>query len=341
VDGPIVRDGDYSAFVSRQRGRFSFRVAAVSGATGFVGSHLIGLLRLCGIKVRALVRGMPTAPHLNGDGIETFPGDVRSRATSERLVEGADVVFHTAAMVAPWVEHSEEQYEVAIQGTQRMLEAAEQRRIPVVCTSSISVLDPVSLPRYVRLVDGNHYVRSKRRALEAVRRARQRGVAASTIIPSGIIGPGDYRPTAIGQIVRSTMHGGGPLVSFDGGIYLVDIRDVVEAHLLAAVRDLPDDYVIPGEYWPLRNFFGAIRRRARVRKAQFEVPLALALGGAAVLSAWSRLVTRRAPIITPAWVCHFSAAARTSYRSDADRLGLSPRPIASSIAEAVAWYGAC
>jgi dihydroflavonol-4-reductase len=337
VTNDIVKRADYETFLTNEGARLPFRVAAVSGATGFVGSHLVGLLRACGVAVRALVRGKSTPPFLKREHIEIVRGDVRSRDASRELVHGADVIFHTAAVVTPWVQNPAEQYEVAINGAKWLIDAARDLGVPVVCTSSIIVLDPYPPPLYVRLVDGNHYVRSKRVAMEVIGNARRRGVRVSTVIPSGIIGPGDYRPTAIGQIVLDTMARKAPPVSFRGGLYLVDIRDVAEAHVRAALAE-PADYALPGEYWPLERLFRAINPRPGPLPVQIRTPTVVALGGAALLSAWSRLVTHRAPVITPAWVHYFSQASAMRYANDAHRLGLSPRSVATAVADTVSWY---
>jgi dihydroflavonol-4-reductase len=309
-----------------------WRVAAVTGASGFVGSHLVALLQRDGVHVRALSR-RPL-----GRDVDGVPGDVRDPAAVGRLLDGADVAFHTAALVTPWVRRPAEQYEVNLGGTRLVIEAAERRGIPAVCTSSIVILDPPP-PGYVRLLDGNHYVRSKRRAAQLARDARGRGCAASLVIPSGIVGPIDRRPTSLGEQIRRALGGRGAPLSFRGGLYMVDVRDVAEAHLRAALAPA-DEYVLPGEYWSLDRLYAYLDSLAGRRGRRVRVPRPMVLAGSLALAGWSRVSTGEAPLITPAWVHYFCAAESMAYPDHAPRLGLQPRPIADSLRDAATWFAA-
>jgi dihydroflavonol-4-reductase len=307
-----------------------WQTAAVTGAGGFVGGHVVALLRRRGVRVRALSRRP-----LDGE-LDVVVGDVRDPAAAERLLEGADVVFHTAAMVTPWVRRARDQHEVNVVGTARVIEAAARRGIPAVCTSSVVVLDPAP-PGLVRLVDGNHYARSKRQAADLAREARARGEPVSTVVPSAIVGPADRRPTSLGEQIRRGLSGTGVPFCFSGGMYMVDVRDVAEAHLLAALGS-PDEYVLPGEYWPLARLYAQLDALAGRRSRRVRVPRPLVFAGACALSAWSRAYTHQAPLITPAWVHYFATAAAMAYPDDSARLGLRPHAIADSLRDAATWF---
>jgi dihydroflavonol-4-reductase len=305
----------------------------VTGATGFLGRHLLRLLQDGGATVRALVR-RPPSPRLDADVVIGAVEDARAAAA---LVDGCTAVFHTAAMVTPWVSHPEAQYRTNVDGTCRVVEAAVAAGVPVVVTSSISVLDPYPAPRLIRAIDRNHYVRSKRRALEHLREARRAGAHVTALLPSGITGPGDCAPTAIGRLVRDTMLGRPPRACFDGGIYLIDVRDVARAHVLA-LGVAADDYALPGEYWPLRRLFTYVGGLGGRRRRQVPVPTQVAVAGAAVLNATAILVTRRAPLVTPAWVHHLASAGSREYPDDSSRLGLALRPVEDSLTDSVNWF---
>jgi dihydroflavonol-4-reductase len=323
---------DYNAFLGRYQGRLPFRAAAVTGATGFVGSHLIKLLRRGKVLVRALVRKPLSSRTI--PGVVHVQGDVRDASAVRELVADTDVIFHTAAVVRPWTRNPRDQYDIGTTGTACILDAAREGSISVVCTSSVMVYNPYPPPWPVRTLDANSYVRAKHVAQRMVRRARESGLRASTVAPSGIIGPGDGRPTAIGQIILDAMAGHVPPLTFLGGIHLIDIRDVVEAHVLAALAD-PDDYCLPGELWTLNRLFKALSPRSR----QCRVPGAVAFGGAIFMTGWAR-ISQRPPQITPAWVHYFREALSVRYRSDSDRLGLSERSVARAIVDAMEWYRA-
>jgi dihydroflavonol-4-reductase len=316
-------------------GELRFRQAAVTGATGFVGTHLIKLLVERGVNVRALARR--DLPWMNRN-VKLVRGDVRNSESVRTLVSGVDVVFHTAALVTPWVRRPSEQYEINVGGTKCVLEAAERFGTCVVCTSSIVVLNPFPPPLWVCLLDGNHYVKSKRQALEIVRGARERGVQASSVLPSGIVGPIDHRPTNLGKVIRKTIGSDAPYLSFAGGLHLIDVRDVAEAHLLAALA-LPGDYVLPGEYWSLNDLYSSLRVLAEGSTGcRFRVPVALVVAGSACLTAWSSLKSSEAPVITPAWVHYVRQAASMHYPDDSTKLSLRRRSVSDALKDAVAWF---
>jgi len=309
----------------------------VTGATGFVGRHLVKLLLERGVAVRALVRRSTNDPFRFGPRPEVCWGDVCDRESVQRFVEDVDLVFHTAALVTPWVRKPAEQHAINTQGTRCIVEAAESSGKRLVCTSSIVVFNPYPPPRLVRLLDGNHYVQSKRAALQLVHEARKRGARISTVIPGGILGPEDSQPTAIGDLIRSVVRHERPTLSFRGGMYFVDVRTVAEAHLEAAFSD-PDDYSIPGEYCELDRFYARINeicgRRARI----WSIPAPLVFAGSAVLSARAQLWTHRAPEITPAWVYYFRQAAQIQYPDDSSRLSIQAMHLDRSLADTVAWF---
>jgi dihydroflavonol-4-reductase len=313
------------------------RRVALTGVSGFVGTHLAKGMLARGIEVRALVRkAVPWLPAQH-PGFTLVHGDIRSPQAARRLLEGADALFHTAAVVAPWVPRPSDLLETNIGGTQVLLEEAAAREIPSVVTNSIVALDPYPPPRMIRLFDHNYYLESKRATLDLIRKDRQRGQHVTALLPSGIVGPFDHRPTAIGRVIREAMAGKAPPISFSGGMYLIDVRDVAEAHFLA-VQATAGDYVLPGEFWSLDRLYSFVAALAGRQPHQVQVPAWLAMSGAALLTAWSKTWTRQPPLITPAWVYSFHHAGSRNYPDDTDRLGLTPRPVADAITDAASWF---
>jgi len=269
--------------------------------------------------------------------VDVVEGDVRNPDCLHQLMHGADIIFHTAAVVQPWVREAGEMYAINEHASVKIVSCALDRDLPVVYTSSITALDPFPRHPLIDHLDPNHYVRAKRNALALVRRARSEGAKVATVLPSGVIGPGDREPTAIGRLVMGLMKGTAPTISFPGGLYLVDVRDVAWAHIRASTCG-PRDYVLPGEFWPLEQLFDVVSTLGGRQARHLRVPMPIAVLGAAVMSAWADLVTRRAPIITPAWVHYFSKAQDIQYPDDALELGISMRRVVDSLKDAVGWF---
>src|ERR1700688_2657273 len=117
-------------------------LAFVTGATGFLGSHVARVLAECGAQLRLLVR--PTSDLRNLDDLKNADrvvGDLRDAASIEKAVSGCDVVFHVAADYRLWVRDPEEMYRSNVEGTRSLLEAARKQGVRrVVYTSSVATM---------------------------------------------------------------------------------------------------------------------------------------------------------------------------------------------------------
>ena len=122
-------------------------LAFVTGATGFLGSHVARVLAEQGAELRLLVR--PTSDLRNIDGLsaDRVVGDLRDGASIEKALSGCDVVFHVAADYRLWVRgrDSVEMYRSNVEGTRCLLEAARKQGVRrVVYTSSVATMGFVS-----------------------------------------------------------------------------------------------------------------------------------------------------------------------------------------------------
>src|SRR3981081_879292 len=115
-------------------------LAFVTGATGFLGSHVARVLAECGAQLRLLVR--PTSDRRSLDAVKNADGvvgDLRDAASIEKALSGCDVVFHVAADYRLWVRDPDEMYRSNVEGTRSLLEAARKqgvRRVGVPCAGA-------------------------------------------------------------------------------------------------------------------------------------------------------------------------------------------------------------
>src|SRR5713101_963716 len=144
-------------------------LAFVTGATGFLGSHVARVLAEQGADLRLLVRSSSNLRNLEGLKAETAAGDLRDPASLEKAMSGCDAVFHVAADYRLWVRDPAEMYRSNVEGTRAILEAARESGVRrVVYTSSVATMgfnsnghpadetSPVSLANMI-----GHYKRSK------------------------------------------------------------------------------------------------------------------------------------------------------------------------------------
>src|ERR1700732_991505 len=141
----------------------------VTGATGFVGSHVARQLVSAGQFVRVLVRPNSNWEALAGLHVEYFEGDLRDQESLERAMHGIRRVFHVAADYRLWTPRPEEIYEINVEGTRKLLAAAQRARVErIVYTSTVATM---AVPRNGALPNEDtqatldemigHYKRSK------------------------------------------------------------------------------------------------------------------------------------------------------------------------------------
>jgi Nucleoside-diphosphate-sugar epimerases len=184
----------------------------VTGATGFLGSHVARVLAEQGAELRILVRStsdLRNVADLNADRVQ---GDLRDPASIEKALSGCEVVFHVAADYRLWVRDPQEMYRSNVEGTRGLLEAARKQKIRrVVYTSSVATMgfgagsnvndvadeaSPVSLADMI-----GHYKRSKFMAEQVAVDAAKSGVDVVIVNPSTPVGERDIKPTPTGRIV--------------------------------------------------------------------------------------------------------------------------------------------
>src|SRR5271167_2393545 len=113
----------------------------LTGATGFLGSHVARALAEQGADLRLLVRPTSNLKNLEGLNAETTTGDLRDPASLEKAMSGCDTVFHVAADYRLWVRDPDEMYRSNVAGTRAILEAARKNGVRrVVYTSSVATM---------------------------------------------------------------------------------------------------------------------------------------------------------------------------------------------------------
>src|SRR5271156_948996 len=116
-------------------------LAFVTGATGFLGSHVARVLADQGAQLRLLVRPSSDLRNLDGLNADRVVGDLRDANSIERALSGCDVVCHVAADYRLWVRDPEEMYRSNVEGTRSLLEAARKQGVRrVVYTSSVATM---------------------------------------------------------------------------------------------------------------------------------------------------------------------------------------------------------
>ena len=239
--------------------------ALVTGGTGFIGSNIALRLVERGWKVRILER--PGASHvLLEDGpFEFVTGDVLKPETLLPAMQGMEVVFHAAGVVDYWRQGLETMYQVNIEGTANVMEAALAARIErVVYTSSSAALGihpsemvDETFSFNVRQQDFP-YGYSKYQAEQRVFEFVDQGLPAVIVNPTTVIGPRDIRKVSSGVVVEVVKHCVPPLIP-PGGTNVVPICDAAQGHIEAALKGKTGErYLLGGENMTHRQLYQTI-----------------------------------------------------------------------------------
>lgn len=227
--------------------------ALVIGGTGFVGLNLVDELLSQGVEVRCTRRRRSVTVYLRKRDVELADAELTDAGTLGRAMEGCDVVFYTAAPYPRYSFDLKGATGAAAEAAQAVVTAAQGAGVRrVVFTSSTGLLDPALSGRWadpsdipIQAPTDSVYRASKWATHHRFVEARRSGLAASSVLAGGCLGPWDVR-AGTGGLLLALLRAAMPWYT-DGLVHLVDVRDVARAHVAAAHEDVAaTDYCLPG-----------------------------------------------------------------------------------------------
>jgi len=326
----------------------------VTGASGFIGSNLVHELLARGHRVKALLRPGTNERSLQGLKHERVTGDILDRNLLIREMEGCDWCFHVAASYHLWMRNYAPMYEVNVEGTRNVIEAAGKAGCQkIVYTSTVGCIGVPNqqhgkitpATEYERIPEdqlSNHYKRSKFQAeAVAMELFRKQGLPIIIVNPSAPIGPGDAKPTPTGQIIVDFLNGRLPAY-LDTGLNWVHVRDVAVGHILAAEKGRFGERYIFGNKegnWTMQQTLALLEKITGISAPKNQIPYWLAVR-IAEISEYIAFFTGKPPRAPMAGV----RMARHKMWFDPSKaiweLGLPQTPPEQAFAEAVAWFRA-
>jgi dihydroflavonol-4-reductase len=320
----------------------------VTGATGFLGSHVARQLAARGERVRVLARPGNNRRALADLPIEIAEGDLRDPASLEKAVAGVSRVFHVAADYRLWARDPREIYESNFTGTRNLLQAARRAHVErFIYTSTVATIavDRPSLKNALpnetteTTVDEmiGHYKKSKWLAENEVRAAARDGMPAVIVMPTTPVGPGDWKPTPTGKIIVDFLTGKMPGY-VRTGLNFVAVEDAAAGHLLVADKGkLGERYLIGAENLMLKQLLDILARISGLSAPRLRFPHALALMAAYFDTGISRLRGRE-PNIQIEGVRIAQHMMFVDCSKAQRELSFVPGPVAAALERAVRWY---
>jgi dihydroflavonol-4-reductase len=262
-------------------------LAFVTGATGFLGSHVARALADAGAQLRLLVRPTSDLRNIEDVNAERVQGDLRDPAQFEKALAGCEAVFHVAADYRLWVRDPEQMYRSNVEGTRFLLEAARRQGVRrVVYTSSVATMgfasngggnladeqSPVSLASMI-----GHYKRSKFMAEQAALGAARSGQDVVVVNPTTPVGERDIKPTPSGRIVVDFLKRKFPAYVATG-LNLVDATECARGHIQALEKGKSGErYILGGENLTLKQILDRLGAIAGLPSPKVKLPYVFAL----------------------------------------------------------------
>jgi dihydroflavonol-4-reductase len=315
--------------------------ALVTGASGFLGWHVVQVLRQRGIPVRALVRKPDAVKDLDA---ELAQGDLRDAPSVQNAMAGCGLVFHVAADYRLWVRHPAEMFRSNVDGTRNVLEAARQAGVErVVYTSTVGCIGfvkgglgdettPVSFADMA-----GPYKQSKFQAEQVALEYAHAGLPVVIVNPTTPVGEHDVKPTPTGKTIVDFLRGAMPAY-IDTGLNVVDARETAEGHWLACEQGrVGERYILGSENLTLRQIFESLSVITGRPAPKIQIPWTIAWLAGVCSTGWANLTgdEPRVPIAAvqmakkKMWVTHAKAARE---------LGFRPSPAGVALRRAAEWF---
>ena len=280
--------------------------AFVTGATGFVGSHVARSLADQGAELRLLVRPTSRTANLEGIAGERVTGDLREPESLRKAMAGCEAVFHVAADYRLWTRDPQQMYRSNVEGTRNIIQAAQEAGVRrVVYTSSVATMgftsnghladenSPVELGDMI-----GHYKRSKFQAEQVALEAGRTGVDVVVVNPTTPVGERDIKPTPSGRVIVDFLKRKFPAY-VDTGLNLVDVAEVAHGHIAALEKGRRGErYILGGENLTLKQILDKLAAITGLPSPRVKLPYAVAMATGIVDTAVNGLLLRREPRAT-------------------------------------------
>ena len=316
----------------------------VTGAAGFLGSHLTRQLVARGADVRVLLRPSSNNRAIADLPLEYITGDLRDAASLDRALAGVQRVFHVAADYRLWSKRSQDIYDSNVGGTKNLLGAAKRAGVEqFVYTSTVATI-AVDRPEHPNeFTDAKleemvgHYKRSKWLAEKEVLDAAKQGFPAIVAMPTTPVGPWDWKPTPTGKIILDFLNGKMPGY-VETGLNFIGVEECAAGHILVAEKGIAGErYLLGAENLTLKGVLDLLADLTGLPAPSLKIPHGLALGVAYAETAFSRLIGRE-PQIPVEGVKIAQHVMFVNCSRAVRELGFQAGPVSSAFERAVRWY---
>ena len=316
----------------------------VTGATGHIGNVLVRELLQRKYKVTAFVLKGDNIEHLEDLPIDFIYGDVRDKTSLIQAFTGMDIVFHLAGMIEIGNGNKKKVYEVNVEGTKNVWQACAEAKVKkLVYTSSVHAIAEKKMGEVItetttfskELVKGT-YAKTKAEATKYLLENSNKGVDVIIVHPSGVIGPYEYIPSNLGQLITDCANKkiGAYL---KGGYNFVDVRDVVSGIIAACEKGKPGEcYILAGHQVSVRELMQEIEEITGVKAPKFKIARWFAYITGFMSELYYKIVKEK-PLFTSYAVYTLGTNSNFSIEKAKKELGYTVRDIKVTLKDTINW----
>ncbi len=320
----------------------------VTGAMGHLGNTIVRKLLEQGKEVRGLALPGERGPVFAEPDVKIIRGDVRSPLSLAQLFSNPDgrelIVIHTAGIVTIAGKYQKKVYDVNVTGTKNVVDLCVKHHVKkLVYISSVHAIPEPPKGQVIAEVHrfppdsvNGLYAKTKAEATQYVLDSVQRGLDASVIHPSGIIGPYDYGHGHLTQLILDYLDGR-LTACVRGGYDFVDVRDVADAVIACTVLGKAGEcYICSGGYHPIAEVLEMLHEATGKKEVKTILPMWFAKASAPLAEAYYKL-RRQPPLYTSYSLYTLGSNSQFSNRRASERLGFVTRPIQETLKDTVEW----
>jgi len=317
---------------------------AVTGAFGHVGCSLIRALLKEG-KHQLRVLQYDDYKALNGLDIEIVKGNLHHADSLVDLCRGIDVLFHLASKISIGSNSYQSVYQTNVEGTKNLVRSAQKAGIKkFIHFSSIHALihHPYDVmmdeSRALATASSIAYEKTKSLAEEWVLTQNSDDFKVVVINPTSIIGPCDYKPSLMGQMLIRLYNNSLPGL-VPGGYDWVDVRDIVKSAISAIDNGRSGErYILSGRWTTLKELSAILAEVNGVKINKPIFPLWLARMGVPFIYLWAKMRGQQPLYTYESLKILQSGNKKISFQKAAKDLGHSPRPLGETLKDTIDWF---
>ena len=318
----------------------------VTGSTGFLGSAILRKLLEDGREVKVLIREKSNTTNIDGIDVEIACGDLRDSDSLQSALNGCDVLYHTAAYYSLWDQNKQIIYDINVEGTRKILQAAQLKNIEkVVYTSTVGCvgLNKDTTPSnedtpFDLNTLSNDYKQSKYQAEQVVLEFARNGLPVVIVNPSTPVGPRDIKPTPTGKIILDFLNRKMPAY-LETGLNLIDVDDCARGHILAEQKGIPGErYILGNQNMSLFDILITLEKITGLKAPRIKMPFWVALSAGWACEMISNNLTGKPPAVPLAGVKMAKYFMYFDSSKAIQKLGLPQNPTENALRQSVDWF---